>query len=278
VTLDSSSQVEITVVEQGQTVRTEKVSESLRGRHFIYLGKSSIPYVWQGESRVEYLTDGGVHRVNNEVYGIELDKVSCEDITDPGQIKGVLVAADQFACLSQFRGLLTICTSGITESTVEYVVPLSKLMVADFGLEPGFTDNCLKRIAGCTEMRMLNLIKTPVTDKGLIHLKAMSKLETLWLQGTRVTGEGLRHLSPLTGLQTLGLGDTGVSGSDISVLQALPVLELLSLVNTPVTDAAVGHLVRIQSLENLDIRGTRISAEGADRLKKALPGCVVTGD
>ena len=50
-----------------------------------------------------------------------------------------------------------------------------------------------------------------------------SQLKVLSLQGTKVTDAGLKHLTALTGLETLNLGKTQVTPGGVAQLQkALP--------------------------------------------------------
>jgi hypothetical protein len=53
-------------------------------------------------------------------------------------------------------------------------------------------------------------------------------------------------------------------------------LEVLCLGETAVTDAAVEPLSKLTRLRSLDLTGTRVTPEGAARLKKALPECQIS--
>jgi hypothetical protein len=50
----------------------------------------------------------------------------------------------------------------------------------------------------------------------------------------------------------------------------------LDLRDTQITDAGVRHIAALGRLEELDIRGTRITADGLQELRKALPNCAIT--
>ena len=73
-------------------------------------------------------------------------------------------------------------------------------------------DDDMVYVKGLTNLEVLELSRTKVTDKGLDHLKGFTKLQRLDLGGTQVTDKGLERLERLTRLETLNLENTtGVS-------------------------------------------------------------------
>ncbi len=62
-----------------------------------------------------------------------------------------------------------------------------------------FTDDQLKHLAGylrlIPELRELDLVRTPVTDKGLAHIKRLRQLRLLYLFETQVSDDGIADLS-----------------------------------------------------------------------------------
>ncbi|MBD3287003.1 hypothetical protein GF359_10160 [candidate division WOR-3 bacterium] len=268
----------VTILENGEEVRTEEIQKKEQGNHLIYLGGTTIPYVWQGEERIEYEGKEGTHMVNGKVYGVELAKVPFEEITSPEDVKGVAIKSEHFKYLPHFPNLLTVSLVEVDPNQMHYLAELSKVIVLDFGMKGDLTDEGLSHLISLTEVRAFNLLKTPITDTGLAHLSNMKKLETLWLQGTNITGAGLVHLTGIENLSTLGLGDTDIQDSDLAYLKDLQNISALSLINTPLTDEAVEHLIELKKLEYLDIRSTNISEKGIQKLKYILPGCKIQFD
>jgi len=76
---------------------------------------------------------------------------------------------------------------------------------------------------GQGEVVEVNLMRTQITDEGLVHLKALTGLQSLSLSGNKITDAGLVHLKGLTKLQVLGLRGTQVTDQGVADLKkALP--------------------------------------------------------
>ena len=89
---------------------------------------------------------------------------------------------------------------------------------------PDTTDEVLaEKLKGLTDLEVLILDYTKVTDAGLGHLKVLTKLKYLHLSFTKVTDAGLVHLKGLTKLEWLYLWGTQVTDAGVQELQkALP--------------------------------------------------------
>lgn len=60
---------------------------------------------------------------------------------------------------------------------------------------------------------------------------------------------------------------------ELARLPAMSRVRSLTLEGTSVTDAGLKCLAKLRRLQNVDLRNTRVTAEGAKRLKRALPNC-----
>ena len=96
--------------------------------------------------------------------------------------------------------------------------------------------------AGFTDVTVLNLNRTQVTDTGLRHVKDFSNLKRLFLILTQVTDAGLQHLGGLTNLEWLYLTSTQITDAGLQHLSGLTNLEKLGLDDTQVTDTGLQHL------------------------------------
>jgi hypothetical protein len=107
----------------------------------------------------------------------------------------------------------------------------------------------LKLLARLSNLSRLTLEGPQVTDEWLAQLAALGrwKLTHLYLKRTKVTSAGLAHFAGFTSLVQL------------------------DVFHSPgVTDAAVPHLSKMANLRLLLLYGTKVSAEGAAALEKAL--------
>jgi hypothetical protein len=120
------------------------------------------------------------------------------------------------------------------------------------------TDAGLRSLAQLTNLGTLDLRNTAVTDAGLEHLKGLTKLQDLLLTNTKVSDRGLEHLKKMTSLQSLDLGSVLGPGGDIGV-----------------TDAGLEHLKGLPNLFHLGLWGTKVSAEGVEEFRHAVPTCGV---
>jgi len=76
-------------------------------------------------------------------------------------------------------------------------------------------------------LESLYLAFTKVSDKGLLHLRALTSLELLDLSGTNVTDAGLEHLKASTELRWLNVENTKVTDTGVKMLQkVLPKCEI----------------------------------------------------
>src|SRR5262245_18253911 len=114
---------------------------------------------------------------------------------------------------------------------------------ADGGHE--FGDSELVRIACLSELKLLWLSNTRVTDSGLNYTSRFTHLEALSLTYTRVTDAGMVQLAGLPDLQSLLLDHTSVSDRGLAEIGKLTKLWVLSLGETPISDAGLLHLAKL---------------------------------
>ena len=84
---------------------------------------------------------------------------------------------------------------------------------------PNFDDNALAAVRGCTELTMIGLSKTGVTDAGLRHLRHCRQLGSVAIDDCPVTDEGIRFLCGLPSIESVfcsGSGLTEVTLSDLA--------------------------------------------------------------
>lgn len=61
----------------------------------------------------------------------------------------------------------------------------------------------------------------------------------------------------------------------ICILEEKTQFRHLDLAGTPITDAGLVHVQGLKSLQSIDLRGTHVTSDGVQRLRQALPNCLV---
>ncbi|MEO1997722.1 MAG: hypothetical protein ABGZ17_20865 [Planctomycetaceae bacterium] len=129
------------------------------------------------------------------------------------------------------------------------------------------------QISQLTGLVELNLAGTAITDAGIDGLGAFRRLETLNLTDTQVTLNGLFQHGRLPRLKNLSLDRTPAGDTSGAVLQRAVHLEHLSLNGTSIGDRIVDDLIQLKSLNRLSVLNTRLTEDGIERIKVALPDC-----
>ncbi len=164
---------------------------------------------------------------------------------------------------------------------------LSDAMLADTGL------TYLKDL---TSLTSLTIPRTKSTAAGLVHLQGLVNLQTLNCAENSIRGgwlllkdcplttlhlaynplddETLQQIKTFKGLKKLYLGG-GKFTDGLSHLAEFPQLEELSLNGTTVSDALLVHVAKLKSLKKVDLSGAKVTKEGVQKLRAALPGCSV---
>lgn len=157
----------------------------------------------------------------------------------------------------------------ISNDNMRHIKVLTKL--EELTLPRWTNDNGLSNVAGLTRMKNLNVTISNITDAGMAHLKNLNALEVVVLHGTKISGKGLQYLQGKP-LKILGTNQTNLGDADMETISRFSSLETLFLVGTNVTDASVPYLSKLKKLKRLDIAGTKISAQGKQKIQSAIPG------
>ena len=200
--------------------------------------------------------------------------------------------------LSRLSGTLTVSLSGnpVTDEGLRHVARYRRLNYLVLA-ETQITDDGLAHLKDCEDLYGLSLHDTEVTDAGLAHLAGISQIGYLDLHATQVTDAGILHA-----LETLTLSTLSIDASDLTpdlvtamdneplhslglygdaIPQALPLLsgtsgiQSLSLDGDSVTDDCIPDLSAPTGVTYMQLTNTRITREGYDQLREALPGCAI---
>ena len=133
-------------------------------------------------------------------------------------------------------------------------------------LEDRVTDGWLKKLAGQTELRNLQLSGTAVTGKGLVHLKDLTNLERLNVCLTAVNDDGFEHLAGLTKMRRMTVCASQVTGTGFKHLTGMKDLESINLHSSPASDAGLEAIGKFTSLKRLEIVHTKVTDAGLKHL------------
>lgn len=113
-----------------------------------------------------------------------------------------------------------------------------------------------QELSRISTLRVLRLYHSNLDDEQItMILKGLPKLKLLYARDGVFQPQALEHLSSTPKLETLVLSN-----------------------NDKLDDSAIEHISKLKSLEKLEIKDTRITANGVDRLRKALPQCRIEWD
>lgn len=131
------------------------------------------------------LTDEGMQELARLPH-LESVLLDPENITDGG-----LSHVSQLATLKRFE-----CVGRpISDAGLAHMAALPALEILTIGECPGITDDGLKSLGEIKTLTKLAVVACPgITDAGLVHLEPLSNLKVLRLMDTRVTEAGVREL------------------------------------------------------------------------------------
>ena len=126
-----------------------------------------------------------------------------------------------------------------------------------------------------THLRRLKLASVPFGDDDIKFLTRFKELQNLNLWATNITDRGLKDLAESTSIEVLFLGKIAISDKGIQHVSKMKSLKVLNFSDVPITDAAIDSLCQLTQLKAIRLIRTKITEDGASRLRAALPSCRV---
>jgi serine/threonine protein kinase/Leucine-rich repeat (LRR) protein len=149
---------------------------------------------------------------------------------------------------------------------------LKQLLLANARLEPAQ----LAALAEFKELETLDLSASrEVGDANLGFLDMLTQLRVLGLRSTAITNASAERIAGLSRLEQLDLEATAIDDGGLAQLAPLQKLKRLVLTKTAITDGALGTLAQFKQLKSLGLSRTKVTAEAARQLHLALPGCSI---
>lgn len=153
------------------------------------------------------------------------------------------------------------------------------LLITDYSLKSA-TDKSLRHIRGINRDVTVDLLRAEnISNEGLREIRGCSNIRWLKLGGTRIDDDGVKLLDGLSRLETLDLSRLPLTDRGLETLASLnlPELSELNIAYTEVTDTGLQHLGKMKNLSNVSVNFTKVTEEGAMEIKKQIPSLQVLG-
>jgi serine/threonine protein kinase len=170
---------------------------------------------------------------------------------------------------------LDLVRTRVSDAGLAHFKNCKDLLILDLDDARLIGDEGLKLFAEMTRLTSLWLGGTGVTDAGLAAFENCPSLNYIDVKKTRVTDAGLRRLKPSPFLSQLFVSNTVVGDRGVEPFAGSPRLALFDAANSRVTDAALPGFYACKQLQDVRLTGSRVTADGAANLAKALPNCRV---
>ncbi len=157
---------------------------------------------------------------------------------------------------------------------------LKKVRLAGLKLQDGaFPQYVLPALAAAPNLQDLDLSGAALATSDLAPFAASGafpKLAKLTLYQTGVDDQGVETLLPLADRLTwLNLDDTKITPGAAPLVAQFTNLTFLHVGRTTVDDSCVDSFAKLSKLEKIHVTRSNTTEEGADKLRAALPNCVV---
>lgn len=159
--------------------------------------------------------------------------------------------------------------ANVDDETLQHVGCLYRLGTLNLA-NCNIADRQLQFVTDLPNLTTLVLTGTPITDNGLVHLRAIP-VEALYLNATRISDAGLDHLAGLHSVKILDLSNTSLTNAGVAKLRPLIGVTWLLLSGTAITDAAIEDFAAMPNLTRLTISHTAVTPAAVNKLKNLLP-------
>ncbi len=208
---------------------------------------------------------------------------------------------DKVNGLAQLQELLI--DAGLTDAALaklDNLPQLRSLMLSHHDASQ-VTDASVPMLARYPRLEALNVVRTNLTEDGIMRLVGMPELQglkELRVSATRAGDEALRAIGKMEQLEDLDIGMCRFTPVGLACLGDLPLthlnlyqssaddqgmaevakitrLEKLILNGSAVTSAGLKYLLQLPRLREVDVRALKITAADVEQLRDRLPNCYI---
>lgn len=187
------------------------------------------------------------------------------------------VTGESFGNLENCRNLrdLTLTSTPFSNDGME---SLSQFQLLDSLKldDTNITDDGMRVFQGLHQMQLLNLGGTLVSDAGLKHIAHLVSLTELYLGGTipvdgqdyesPITDRGIEHLRELVNLRVLHLNDSQVTDACLASLKKMEDLYELNVTDTYFSNDSLKLLRKFENLHEVIVDGTLITQKAVRKV------------
>lgn len=130
-------------------------------------------------------------------------------------------------------------------------------------------EDFMRALAERPQITQLILTESGFVDDWLPHATMFSDLDMLELSGTAITNDGCKTIARIKSLTTLYLNETEITAEGVAKLKDMPKLEMLGLFRTSVDDSVVPILRGMTQLDAVLLRGSKITREAVKELQRS---------
>ncbi len=135
----------------------------------------------------------------------------------------------------------------------------------------GFDDEAMAALSGHAHLQKLDLIRCPITDKGLAILPSCPAIAELNLSHLLLDGSGLHHLAELPKLETLKIIHNTITAPGLADLGKLSQLRHLFLEAPKLRLKELTTLGQLGRLESLNLHGTPLGDDDLEAITALGP-------
>ncbi len=170
---------------------------------------------------------------------------------------------------------LRLSDTSLEDGALAGLAPLSSLTILERAGKPAPGDTFVSALPTvCPNLAHLVINTAHLTPSGWEHITKLRSLSRLHTEDAVLDESVIRSLGGIRSLSSLSLKRSSITGPLLAQLADIkPRLTELTLEGTEIDDSSIETILKFRSLAFLSIRGTNISQEGVERLKKELPRC-----
>jgi hypothetical protein len=119
------------------------------------------------------------------------------------------------------------------------------------------TNSGVQQLAKLSQLAVVDLSGTAITDQAAESLGAMQRVRTLILSNTKLGDAGIQQLTALRSLEILDVSGTSMTSDGVAAIAKIGWLKKLNLSRTAIAGPCLGPLLRLTELRSLTLDGTQ---------------------